>query len=232
MQSEDKILTVKNLNVIIDGGQVLKDISFNVNEGDVLAIIGPNGAGKTTLFKALLGLLPYEGEIIWKQNIKLGYVPQRIEIEKNIPITVKEFFELNTVKINKQEIDEVLNRVQLDKEILKMGLGEISIGQRQRLFIAWSVLNKPDIILFDEPTADVDIYGQQSIYQMLLMLREKLNLTVIFISHELNVVASYANKVMCLNHINVCTGKPEEILKPEMLQKLYGEEKGFYQHKH
>ncbi len=102
MQSEDEILTVKNLNVIIDGGQVLKDISFNVDEGDVLAIIGPNGAGKTTLFKALLGLLSYEGEIIWKPDIKLGYVPQRIEIEKNIPITVKEFFELNNVKINKQ----------------------------------------------------------------------------------------------------------------------------------
>lgn len=232
MQSEDKILAVKNLNVIIDGGQVLKHISFDVNKGEVLGIIGPNGAGKTTLFKALLGLLPYEGKIIWKQNIKLGYVPQRIEIEKSIPITVREFFELNTAKINEQEIDEVLNWVQLDKEILKMGLGEISIGQRQRLFIAWSVLNKPDVILFDEPTADVDIYGQKSIYQMLSMLRKKMNLTVIFISHELNVVAGYADKVMCLNHINICTGKPEEILKTETLQKLYGDEKSFYQHKH
>lgn len=227
-----KIIEVKNLSVIIDGDVIVDDVSFDVEEGEVLAIIGPNGAGKTTLFKALLSCIPYQGEIKWKPDIKIGYVPQRIEIEKSIPVTVEEFFKLNRGEISKKEIGEALDYIQLDKSILKMGLGEVSIGQRQRLFIAWSVLTKPDVILFDEPTADVDIYGQKSIYQMLSHLREKMHLTIIFISHELNIVSSYADKVLCLNHKNICTGKPAEILKTETLEKLYGEEKSFYQHKH
>jgi len=88
----NKILEVKELNVILDDNEILRNLSFIVNQKDVIAIIGPNGAGKTVLFKTLLGLFPYEGEIKWKKNIKIGYVPQKLFIDKEWPLTVEEFF--------------------------------------------------------------------------------------------------------------------------------------------
>ncbi len=226
------VLEVKNLNVKIDNDSIIQDVSFNVEQGEVLAIIGPNGAGKTTLFKALLGLLPYNGEIHWAPNMRIGYAPQRLEVEKHIPLTVEEFLKLQPKTITNQKIDEILKFIQLDKKILKMGLGEVSLGQRQRLLIGWTLLGDPDILLFDEPTANVDIYGQESIYKVLAHLQEKLKITVILISHELNVIYQYASKVMCLNHQNICMGKPEEILNDETLHNLYGEPKKFYRHEH
>ncbi|MBI5401561.1 metal ABC transporter ATP-binding protein, partial [Candidatus Wolfebacteria bacterium] len=217
------ILKVENLSVSFENNKVVDDVSFEVKKGEVLAIIGPNGAGKTTLFKALLGLIPYKGEVKWQKNVKIGYVPQRIDIDTDIPLTVEEFLKLKS-EASQKRIKDILKSIQLDEKILKSGLGEISVGQRQRLLIAWAILDYPDVILFDEPTADVDIYGQESIYKTVSFLRQKLGLTVILISHDLNVVYQYAEKVLCLNHRNLCIGKPSDILKTERLQKLYGGE--------
>ncbi len=227
-----QILEVKNLKVAIDKDVVLEDINFEVEQGESLAIIGPNGAGKTTLFKALLGFLPHQGEIKWAPNIKIGYVPQRIEVEKTIPLTVEEFLKLRSEKISSERIREILANIRLEEKILKAGLGEISAGQRQRLFIGWALLENPDIILFDEPTADVDIYGQESIYQTLESLQKEFKLSAILISHDLHIVYQYADKVMCLNHKNICFGEPEKILTPETIKKVFGSEKGIYQHRH
>lgn len=226
------ILEVKNLNIQIGGSKIIENIGFEINKGDVLAIIGPNGAGKTMLLKALLGLIPSEGEIKWAKNIKLGYVPQRLEIETDIPLNVKEFFFLRGRKFSDGKIAEALKSVQLEKNILNSGFGQISVGQRQRILIAWTMLDNPDVLLFDEPTADIDIAGQESIYKMLYELQSKTNLTIILISHDLNIVYRYAEKILCLNKKQLCIGTPQEILNPEQLFELYGGEKVFYQHKH
>lgn len=225
-----QILKVEKLNVDIDGGKILEDISFEVKKGEALVIIGPNGAGKTTLFHALLDLIPYSGSIKWQKNINIGYVPQRIEIDTDIPLTVEEFLKLRSPYVTKIKIEKILKFIQLDEKILKSRFGEISVGQRQRLLIGWALLENPDVLLFDEPTADVDIYGQESIYKTISHLRKKFNLTVILISHDLNVVYQYADKVLCLNHKNLCIGKPSDILKTEQLRELYGGERGFYEH--
>lgn len=226
------MLKVENLTLAIDSTPVLENISFKVDKGEILAIIGPNGAGKTTLFKALLNLLPYKGKIEWHKNIKIGYVPQRIEIDKDVPLTVLEFLKMRGPKISIQKIHNILELVQLKSDILKFGLGEVSVGQRQRLLVAWSFLGDPDVILFDEPTADVDIHGQESIYKMISHLREKSEVTIILISHDINIVYQHADNVMCLNHKNICMGKPADILKTNQLQELYGGERGFYYHEH
>jgi len=225
------ILSVKNLFVKIEGDKILEDINFEVNQGDVLAIIGPNGAGKTVLLKSLLGFMEYQGEIKWEPNVKIGYVPQRMDIETDIPLTVEEFLRLRKEKINKEKIKESLKFVQLDENILKSGFGEISIGQRQRILVAWAILGNPNVLLFDEPTADIDVAGQESIYKMIHDLQKK-GITVILVSHDLNIVYRYAEKVLCLNRKNICFGEPKEILNTEHLQKLYGEHKAFYQHEH
>lgn len=227
-----QILEVKNLKVIIDKDIILENVNFELEKGESLAIIGPNGAGKSTLLKALLGFLPHQGEVKWTPDIKIGYVPQRIEVEKTIPLTVEEFLKLRNQKIGREQINEILGNIQLDEKILKAGLGEISAGQRQRLFIGWALLENPDVILFDEPTADVDIYGQKSIYEALTLLQKKLQLSIILISHDLHIVYQYTDKVMCLNHSNVCFGEPEEVLTPETIKKVFGAEKGIYRHTH
>lgn len=225
------ILKVENLSVAFNNNKVVDDVSFEVKKGEVLAIIGPNGAGKTTLFQALLGLIPYKGEVKWQKDVKIGYVPQRIDIDIDIPLTVEEFLKLKS-EASQKRIKDILKSIQLDEEILKSGLGEISVGQRQRLLIAWAIMDYPDVILFDEPTADVDIYGQESIYKTVSLLRQKMGLTVILISHDLNVIYQYAEKVLCLNHKNLCIGTPKEMLQTDQLQKLYGGERSFYVHNH
>lgn len=227
-----KILEVKNLHISINGTSILEDVNFDVNQGEVLAIIGPNGAGKTVLLKSLIGLLPYTGTIKWAPDIKTGYVPQRMDIETDVPLTVKEFFHLRGPSITGEKIKETLDFVQLDAAILKRGFGEISIGQRQRVLVAWAVLGGPDVLLFDEPTADIDIAGQESIYKMLYHLQKNLGLTVILVSHDLNIVYRHAATVLCLNRKNLCYGAPKEVLSTEQLQSLYGGEKAFFQHKH
>lgn len=227
-----KILKVKDLNVTMGGVLVLENINLEVEKGEVLAIIGPNGAGKTVLLKALLGLIPYSGTIEWSGGVKLGYVPQRMDIETDVPITVREFFNLRPGSQGGKTIKEVLDYVQLDPRILGSGFGEISIGQRQRILVAWAVLGGPDVLLFDEPTADIDIAGQESIYNMLYHLQTDLGLTIFLVSHDLNVVYRHAHRVLCLNRESLCSGAPRDVLNPEQLLNLYGGEKAFFEHKH
>lgn len=226
------ILKVDSLTIGKESSPIIDKLSFSVIEGKTLAIIGPNGAGKTTLFKALLGLTPYSGTITWAPGVTIGYVPQRMEIETDVPLTVEEFFRLRGPVATPQKIHEILDYIQLDASILRAGFGEISVGQRQRILVGWSILDNPTVLLFDEPTADVDIFGQESIYKMISHLHETLGLTVLLISHDLSIVYQYADNVMCLNHRQVCYGIPDEILKAEHLQSLYGGERGFYAHDH
>ncbi len=226
------LLEVKDLNVEISGEPILRNMTFDVERKSVLAIIGPNGAGKTVLLKALLGLLPSTGSIKWKPGIRKGYVPQRLDIETDIPLTVREFFSLRKNAPSHESIKKVLDYVQLDSSILNDGFGEVSVGQRQRILVAWAVIGEPDVLLFDEPTADIDVAGQESIYNMITHLKDNLGLTVILVSHDLNVVYSHAAKVLCLNKKRLCIGKPREVLTPEQLQGLYGGENAFFKHRH
>ena len=96
--------------------------------------------------------------------------------------------------------------------------------------MAWAVLSRPQVLLFDEPTADIDIHGQQSVYQMLHRLQDAMNLTIVLISHDLNVVYKYAQKVLCLNRRTICFGSPKEVFSPTHLMELYGGERAFYHH--
>lgn len=229
-KEQEPILKVSNLTVGFGGNPVIDDLSFEVCKGEVVAIIGPNGAGKTVLFRTLLGMNPYQGEVRWQSGVKVGYVPQRMEIETDIPLTVREFFKLRGEVYSEEKAGQSIKSVALSEGILDSGLGEISIGQRQRILIAWSLLGNPDVLLFDEPTADVDIHGQESIYQHLHHLQDKLGLTMILISHDLNMVYRYAKKVLCLNRERLCYGAPKEVLSPRQMEKLYGEGRSFYHH--
>lgn len=233
----EKILKVKNLEVTLGGNQILKDINFELDKGSITAVIGPNGAGKSMLFKTLLGIMPYGGEINWIGSEKIGYVPQKFNIDKTVPLTVHEFFKLKTDK--DEDIFRVLKDLDISHDehhtkhhILNRRLGVLSGGEQQKILVAWAILTDPDILLFDEPTAGVDVGAEHDIYQLLKKLNQERNITVIFISHDINIIRGYAKNVICLNKKMVCYGNPETAINEETLGQLYGEDASVYIHRH
>ncbi|MEK9209389.1 MAG: metal ABC transporter ATP-binding protein, partial [Patescibacteria group bacterium] len=171
---EQIILKVENLSVKFDEERVLDNVSFEIKKGTIFAVVGPNGAGKTTLFRALFNFIPYQGKIEWQSGVKKGYVPQRLSVDSYFPITVKEFLALKLKKEDKEQIFEVLKNVgfsgdehHLEKHLLDKKLGSLSGGEFQKLLIAFALLDKPDVLLFDEPTSGVDIGSEETIYHTL-----------------------------------------------------------------
>jgi len=224
------ILKVKDLSVKLGNHRALKNLCFELKRGEVLTILGPNGAGKTTLFKALLGLIAYEGEVSWKEGVKISYLPERISRQRfgMIPISVQEFLELEGE--SEKEIKKALDSVGLSEEFLEKTPSKLSSGEFQRMLIAKALIEKPDVLLFDEPTGSIDIQGRGAIYSLLRDMNQENDLTILLITHEINIVFSYSSSVLCINKKKLCYGIPQEILTPENLKKLYGHEIKFYKH--
>lgn len=230
IDSDQTVLDVQDVSVTLDGTKIIEHVSLVVKKGEVVAIVGPNGAGKSTLFRALLGLIPFEGMITWQANVRIGYVPQQLSIERNLPITVGEFMELKGAR--DKQIHDVIAAVGLPSDIHRRPLGVLSGGELQRTLIAWALIGDPTVLLFDEPTAGIDIGGEETIYQLLHGLQDSRGLTILLISHDLNVVYQYANTVLCLNKKMICFGEPASVLDPKALAQLYGGEAKFYHHDH
>ena len=237
MENKQEILKVTGLKVEFDNHVILDDVSFEVGRDDTLAIIGPNGAGKSVLFRALLGLVSYKGTVVWSPDAKIGYVPQKLSVAKDLPLTTSEF--LHFKENDQTKIHNVIESVGFlktaehshnDTRVLKTRLGDLSGGEFQRVLIAYALLDNPNVLLFDEPTAGVDIAGEETVYDLIHKLQADEDLTIIFISHELEVVYQYADKVLCLNKEKICYGPPRSAIDKESLAKMYGEEVNFYKH--
>ena len=231
----ETILKVKNLSVVTDGREkIIENLSFEVKKGEFFIILGPNGAGKTTLFKALLGLIPYQGEIIWsKKDIKFGYLPERLSPSefKKLPISVKDFYKFKNV--SEEKISKILKSVGLgEKRFLEKNPSDLSSGQFQRMLIGWALVGDPDVLFFDEPTTGIDIGGEKTIYSLLEKFWQEKNLTILLITHDLNIVYGRATNVLCLYKKGICSGPPKEVLTPDTLETLYSDKIKFYKHKH
>jgi len=228
---EEIILKVKNLNVELGGEKIIEDLTFEVKKGEILTILGPNGAGKTVLLKTLLGLLPYQGEIQWQRRGKIGYLPQGLTQLKfqPLPLTLEEFFKFK--ENSKTKIIEFLQMVGLEEKFLKKRIGNLSSGQFQRMLVAWTLIDMPEVLLFDEPTTGIDLGGEETIYSLIYKFWQKGGLTILLVTHEINVVYAYSTHVLCLRKKKLCYGPPRQVLTPESLQELYGTEIKFYTHK-
>ncbi len=226
------ILEVEGLSVQFGRTAVLRDLSFAVSAGDALAIIGPNGSGKTVLFKALIGAVPYQGVIHWAPGIRIGYVPQKLDIERDLPLTGIDFLraKADVTRVSRQGVERALDLVSLASDLAAKPIGALSGGQFQRLLLAFALMGDPAVLLCDEPTAGVDEPGEEGLYAMIRRVRQAVGLTVLLISHELSLVYHYATAVLCLGRSGSCYGPPLEVLTPERLQEMYGTPMRFHLH--
>ncbi len=227
-----KLLSVTNLSVAFGSRAAIQDVSFEIEAGDCLAIIGPNGAGKTVLLKSLMGLLPHSGEIRWSAIARLGYVPQKVAADWQLPLRVRDILsaKLRTLKLPAEDLHGVCGLVGIAPEVLNATIGSLSGGQFQKALIAFALLGNPNVVLFDEPTASLDELTENRIYDLLHSLQQEKGITMLLVSHDLSVVYHYATKVLCLSKGVTCMGPPQEILTPERLGELYGAPPKYYRH--
>ena len=202
------LINIKNLFFKYQKTEVLENVNLTIKDDDFLAIIGPNGGGKSTLLKLILGLLPLQSGTIEKniENNQVGYVPQNTNLNIDFPITSLEVVLMGHISskkrlfgYSKDEIScalESLNQVGM-KDFANKKIGDLSGGQRQRVFIARALCSNPKIMLLDEPTASIDVQGQQEIYELLRELNK--TICIVVVSHDLSILLNYAKNVAHVN---------------------------------
>ncbi|RLA70285.1 MAG: zinc ABC transporter ATP-binding protein [Epsilonproteobacteria bacterium] len=235
------VIHVEALNYFVGKQEILSDISCDIEQGDYVALIGPNGGGKTTLVKMILGLqTPSSGKIDifgidrkhFKSWHKVGYVPQNVSLfDNNFPLSVYEAVSLGLAakkswfsKINQEEkiqIEEAIHIASIE-EFRDKNLSELSGGQRQRVMIARALVSQPEILILDEPSTGVDIASQHKFYDFLRRLNREQNLTIIFITHDLGVIADDVTHVLSINQKLVYSGTAETMLSCEAVSEVYG----------
>ncbi len=226
------VVDIENLSVDYSGIKVLDSISFGIAEGDFLGIIGPNGAGKSTLFRCMLGLhTQYDGTIkFFDQDIKdskrylsqIGYVPQKPVVDRNFPATIREIVSMSQNSNDSKKVEESLQKVWMH-ELADRRIGDLSVGQQQRVFIAKALVNSPRILILDEPVIGLDIYNQDLFFQILSELNIKEKISIIWSSHDLDAVERLANKVACLNKTLFFHGVSQEFFSDDEMLKKYSE---------
>lgn len=236
------LITLRHVSFRYATEQVLDDISLEVHQGDFVGLIGPNGSGKTTLLRIILGLLtPQIGEVLLS-GARIGYVPQKVsQADNQFPVTVEEVVRqgrINRVGLGRwlarkdiKAVDQALASVGMQATKKRL-LRELSGGQQQRIHIARALAGEPELLLLDEPTVGVDIESQDEFYELLATLRKEKKLTLVMVSHDVDVVMNEVNKLACINKHLIFHGSPERFLKGDYLEKLYGKGRSLILHGH
>jgi len=248
-QPKEVVVEVTGLQVRLGDTQVLKGVSLCVRKGSIVALIGPNGSGKTTLLRCLLGLQPVDsgsvrlfGKVPGPESLRrVGYVPQRLQVDRSFILTVREFLAIRLPATrgwfwrSTHFIDAQLKELVADLDVerlLDRPLAGLSGGQLQRVLICSSLLNKPELLLLDEPTAGVDTPGEKDFYELISTVHRRLGLTVVLVSHDLSMVYRHASWVYALNGVICCEGPPEDVMSTDSLKQAYGIHMTPYQHHH
>jgi ABC-type Mn2+/Zn2+ transport system ATPase subunit len=218
----------------------VEDVSFALEEGQIAILIGPNGSGKSTVLRAILGLVPFQGDIrVFGRPVQaayrtIGYVPQRLTFDQTLPLTTREAIRMPLGPARDPATEATVRHF---VEVLEIGpfldkpLGSLSGGQLKRALIARAMVTSPRLLLLDEPEAGVDVGGERTLYELLDQLVTHHALTALICSHELNLVYRYAHQVLCLNRRLQCAGPPSEVLTAEALAQLYGPVSTLYRHR-
>ncbi|HVS78555.1 MAG TPA: metal ABC transporter ATP-binding protein [Steroidobacteraceae bacterium] len=227
-------LEVEDLGVRLGGTDILRGVTFTLPRASCLAVIGPNGSGKTVLLRALIGALPHSGKVAWAAGTVFGYVPQKLDIERDLPLNGRDFLRARAALAGSSAamLAEALRSVGLAEQALSTPIGNMSGGQFQRLLIAFALLGRPNVLLLDEPAAGVDAPGQAQLNEVIHGLQDTRAMTVVLVSHDLSVVYQYADHVLCLGPHGASFGAPRAALTPEMLYEVYGQPLRFHVHDH
>lgn len=227
------LVQLEHVSVTRNGQNILQDVSFSLNRGEIVTLIGPNGAGKTTLVKTLLGLIPAtSGNIVRPERLRLGYMPQRLKIDHTFPLSVQRFL---TLVNDARELDRISELTGI-RRILQQPIQSVSGGELQRVLLARAILRRPDLLVLDEPAQGVDITGQSELYQLIQSLRDELHCGILMVSHDLHLVMAATDKVICLNQHICCSGHPEQVSNDPAYLELFGkkpaEALAVYHHHH
>lgn len=229
------LISVENLQVCYGANTVLRNVSLAIEPGEIVTIVGPNGSGKTSLLRAIIGAAkPAAGQIVLRPGLKIGYVPQKLHIDPTLPITVERFMQL-TDRVPRATCQVALETAGVPG-LLKRQMSQLSGGQFQRVLLARALINHPDILLLDEATQGLDQPGSAAFYQQIETVRRDTGCAVLMISHELHVVMSASDRVVCLNGHVCCEGAPEVVASAPEYRALFGTGTGgalaLYRHDH
>lgn len=220
------LIHADNIDLHFGETQVLSDVSFMIEAGSFTSLLGPNGAGKTQLLRLMLGLLqPSAGRITRSfQLAEVGYVPQKLYVDPTLPMTVHEFLEMYFAPKEwwfAERLPDLDHRFQIDDLLMKR-VGTLSGGQLQRVLLAAAVSIKPRLLFLDEFASGIDPRGQAELYNYLHRLNERDHVTIVMVSHDIDITAQYADVVLCLNKRLMCVGHPHEVFTQANFQKMYG----------
>ncbi|WP_439103512.1 metal ABC transporter ATP-binding protein [Celeribacter marinus] len=229
------LIEVNDLSVCYGARTVLSRVSMRIDAGEIVTIVGPNGSGKTSLLRALIGAVkPARGTVLRSNGVKIGYVPQKLHIDGTLPITVKRFLKL-PCGATASQIELALTQAGVP-DLGNAQLSQLSGGQFQRVLLARALIGTPDVLLLDEATQGLDQRGSASFYQQIEQVRQNTGCAVLMISHELHVVMSASDRVICLNGHVCCEGTPAVVASAPEYRALFGTGTGgalaLYRHEH
>ncbi|VBB09629.1 abc transporter [Lucifera butyrica] len=230
-------IVIEGLNIHLGGKWILRDFSLTIKSGEFVGIIGPNGAGKTTLLKALLGLVPVAGGTITFPGTDrkaagsslVGYAPQSRQIDETTPLRAWDFVSFGLphrfrpwlTGQDRRNVEEAM-RVTDSERFADKAIGKLSGGERQRLFIAQALVRNPQILLLDEPTSNLDPGAQENLAAVVHSINQKLGITVLLVSHDVNLIAKYAHRILYITKGQYALGTVQQVLQANVLTRLYG----------
>jgi zinc/manganese transport system ATP-binding protein len=229
--STDSLLQLDGVGVRLGGRQILSEVSFTVGKGELAAIIGPNGAGKTTLIRLILGLRPASAGRVIKDRTTMGYVPQKIVIDSDIPLRARDVVSLGLDghklgfslpgKGRREKVEQALQDVGA-YDYRDARVGELSGGEQQRVLIAHALVSRPQLLLLDEPLANLDLRSEQEIVGVLGKLAREHEIAVLLSAHDMNPLLPVMDRIIYVANGKVASGSTDEIVTSEGLTQLYG----------
>ena len=234
MNQKKLLVKLENAGVQRMSKWLVKEISFEISQGQIVTLIGPNGSGKTTTAKMILKIMNADEGQITRNTDKMAYVPQKINIDWTMPLRVIDFMKI-TNNLNNNQVIESLTTTGVDK-LLYNQIHNLSGGEFQRVLIARAIAKKPDLLVLDEPVQGVDYNGEIALYNLIKKISVNLNCGILLISHDMHFVMSTTDHVVCLNGHICCSGTPSSVVKNPEYIKLFGEHNSetlsYYQHHH
>ncbi|HBO21832.1 MULTISPECIES: zinc ABC transporter ATP-binding protein ZnuC [unclassified Providencia] len=229
------LLNLNKISVSFGEKEVLNNVTFELNKGEIVTLLGPNGAGKSTIVRVVLGLLaPTSGTIERASSLSIGYVPQKLHLDTTLPLTVKRFMMLK-LGVRSEHLLPALERMKAT-HLINQPMQKLSGGETQRVLLARALLNKPDLLVLDEPAQGVDITGQVALYDLINQLRTELGCAVLMVSHDLHLVMAKTDKVLCINGHICCSGAPDVVSNHPEFVAMFGyrgaQQLGVYRHQH